>query len=378
MRVFTGQQTVALRHLKPVMSNKNPRLKLSVFLLLLIAVISGGCIKVKKADKRPILLKAENAAQTDLLNEINRFSQVNSMRAKTYLEFEDNSYAEIGIAEKYRRADGEIIVERPAKILLKVLVPLIKSDVVQMTSNGEKFRVAILEDGGSGKYRNFVIGTNSADYTLLKNEVNKADFDGNGKQIKENVNAFANLRPQHFTDAMLVRPIDPVNFVYTQSTILQEEEDNTVEPKSPVRRVLRGYYFLDEYEKNDDGSLQISRRFWFDRVGGIRLARQQIFDEAGEIESDITYGKEAAMTETGNYKLPLRIAVTRPKEKYKMSLTYQTPESVEIGDSYPPEAFVLENRWKLPEVDLDKKLEEIRSQNPQSVNRNAATRGQEK
>ncbi len=37
-----------------------------------------------------------------------------------------------------------------------------------MTSDGEKFRVAILEDGGSGKYKNFILGTNDADYSILK------------------------------------------------------------------------------------------------------------------------------------------------------------------------------------------------------------------
>ena len=60
----------------------------------------------------------------------------------------------------------------------------------------------------------------------------------------------------------------------------------------------------------------ISRRFWFDRVGGIRLARQQLFDAAGEIESDITYGREGNLTDTGEYNnLPLRIQVTRPQGK---------------------------------------------------------------
>ena len=50
----------------------------------------------------------------------------------------------------------------------------------------------------------------------------------------------------------------------------------------------------------------ISRRFWFDRVGGIRLARQQIFDAKGEIESDIVYGAEGNLTDTGEYNnLPL-------------------------------------------------------------------------
>src|SRR5688500_2355880 len=138
-----------------------------------------------------------------------------------------------------------------------------------MTSNGEKFRVAILEDGGSGKYKNFVLGTNKADYTLLQAEVKKADFNGNGKAMKQNVNAFSNMRPQHFTEAMLVRPIDTANYVYAQSAILQDEEDLTVAKKSPLKRVLRGYYLLDEFRKTSDGGLSISRRFWFDRVGSI-------------------------------------------------------------------------------------------------------------
>ncbi len=54
--------------------------------------------------------------------------------------------------------------------------------------------------------------------------------------------------------------------------------------------------------------------------------------------------------------MPQRVEVTRPKEKYKMSLTYQSPESVSIGRTYDPEVFVLENSWNLPEVDLDKKV----------------------
>lgn len=378
MRVFTRQQTTKIRHHKSVMSNKSPLLRVILFLFSTVLVFSGCGSFIKTTDKRPTLLKTENASQVELLNEVNRFAKVNSMRAKMDLKFEDNSYAELGLAEKYRSADGEVVVERPAKILLKVQVPVFKTDVVQMTSNGEKFRVAILEDDQGGRFKSFVLGTNKADYTLLQAEVDKADFNGNGKEMKQKVNAFKDMRPQHFTEAMLVRPVDLENYVYAQSAILQDEEDLTVAKKSPLKRVLRGYYLLDEYRKTGDGSLSISRRFWFDRVGSIRLARQQIFDAAGEIESDIVYGKEGNLTETGNYKLPLRVEVTRPKEKYKMSLTYQSPESVEMDDTYPAEAFMLENRWNLPVIDLDKKLAEIRGQKPQSTNQNSATRSQEK
>ncbi len=342
---------------------------------LVLSGCSGSIIKTK--DKRPTLLKVENATQTQLVEQVANLAKVNSLRAKMDLKFEDNSYAEIGIAEKYRTADGEVVVQRPANILLKVQVPVIKTDVVQMTSNGEKFRVAILEDGAGGKYKKFVLGTNDADYSSLQDEVSKMEFDKDGKQLKRNVNVFANLRPQHFTDAMLMRPVDTAANVYVESTILQQEENPDVEKNSPLRKVLRGYYLLDELHKNEDGSLTMTRRFWFDRVGAVRLARQQIFDAVAEIDSDIVYGDTGNLTDTGEYNnLPLRIEVTRPKEKYKMRLTYQSPESVTIGKTFPAEAFVLENRWNLEEVDLDKKLQNANGQRIEGDHQKAAARNQ--
>jgi hypothetical protein len=345
-----------------------------IAIFALLVIFSASCNIVKKESKAPTLLKTEDATQASLMNEVNRFARVNSMRAKMDLKFEDNSFAQFGSKEVYRSADGEVVVQRPANILLKVQVPVIKTDVAQMTSDGTKFRVAILQDGGSGKYKKFVLGTNNADYSKLQKDLNQADLD-NGKALKQNVNAFANLRPQHFTDAMLVRPTDQAD-VYTLSTIFQIEEDDTQPAKSPVRKVMRGYYLLDEYAKSGDGALKIMRRFWFDRVGGIRLAKQQIFDTTGEIDSDIVYGKQGNLTDTGEYNnLPLRIQVTRPKEKYTMSLTYQTPETVTIGKTYPTAAFVLQNTWGLEEVDLDKKLQEVQAQQPAATgNQNSAKR----
>ncbi len=343
--------------------------------LLAIVLFSIGCIKVKQDRATARLLKTEVAAQTDLMKEVNRFARVNSMRAKMDLKFEDNSFAEFGSKEVYRQADGEVVVQRPGKILLKVQVPIIKTDVAQMTSDGETFRVAILQDGGSGKYKKFVKGTNSADYSKLQKNFSSGES-LDGKTAKENVNAFANLRPQHFTDAMLVRPTDDAD-VYTRSSIFENEEDTSVDKKSPLRKVMRGYYLLDEFAKQADGSLAIARRFWFDRVGGIRLARQQIFDRNGEIESDIVYGKQGNLTETGNYTdLPLEIQVTRPKEKYSMKLTYQSPEAVTIGTTFPAAAFVLQNSWNLEEIDLDKRLNEARDNQPSSSINKAVTRFQ--
>jgi hypothetical protein len=257
---------------------------------------------------------------------------------------------------------------------MKVQVPVLKSDIAQMTSDGEKFRVAILQDGGSGKYKKFVLGTNDADYSKLRSDIAEGSPDA---LAAKTVNAFSELRPQHFTDAMLVRPIDHNN-LYTQSTIYQVEEDKTEDKKSPIRSVTRGYYLLDEYKRLDSGELRIMRRFWFNRVAKITLARQQIFDAKGEIASDIVYGREGDLSAMAEYKnLPLEIVVTRPQEKYSMRLRYQTPSEVTIGQVYPATAFVLQNSWQLEEVDLDKKLQEVTASQPASAtNRSAPGRVQ--
>jgi hypothetical protein len=372
---FSRQQPYAFGHHNRDM--RRPKFYTFLFIALSAVVFLSGCISPKDKVERPKLLKSENASQEFLLGEVNRFARLNSMRAKMDLKFEDNSFAELGVAEKYKTADGEVVVQRPANILLKVQAPFIKTDIAQMTSNGERFRVAVLNDGGSGKYKKFVVGSNNADYSILQREVEKIE-NGDAKTLKQNVNAFANLRPQHFTDAMLVRPTDAAN-VYVQSEIFQEEFDLSAQKKSPLRWVLRGYYLLDELHRADDGTMRIARRFWFDRVGGVRLARQQIFDQQGSVESDIVYGREGNLSDGADYRnLPLRIEVTRPKEKYKMSLTYQDPTGVSVGRTYPQAAFELKNDWGLEEVDLDKKLTEIKAQQQPAAGGNTNTaRGQQ-
>lgn len=357
-RLFLRNQASKTRHQIGMIFERATLKNCGILLLLLTSVVLTGCIRVKQSSDTPRLLKAEDSTRAEMLAEINRFARVGSLRAKMYLKFEDNSFAEFGNKEVYRSADGEIVVQRPAKIYMKVQVPVIHSDVAQMTSDGTSFRVAILKDDGSGKLKKFIKGTNSADYSPLQKRFDSMDIEG-GKDVKASVNAMANLRPQHFTDAMLVAPTDPKH-TYVLSTVYQPEEDTTQQKKSPLRNVVRPYYLLDEVMTNSAGMPQISRRFWFDRVGGLRLSRLQLFDKNAEIESDIVYGLQGNLTNTGDYNnLPLEIIVTRPKEHYSMRLKYQAPEDVTIGKTYPDKAFMLENSWGLEELDLDKKLADL-------------------
>ena len=78
----------------------------------------------------------------------------------------------------------------------------------------------------------------------------------------------------------------------------------------------------------------------------------QTYNEQGLLITDIAYWDDTAVGADGR-KLPSRIDITRPQDHYRLSLSYQAPASMDIDREYRSEAFVLENRWQLPEVDLD-------------------------
>ena len=119
----------------------------------------------KQVQVPPMLTPIVEANRAQLMTEVNRLAAVKSIRGKVDITFEDTSFAEAGIAEKYKQADGTITLQRPGKVYLIIQVPFIATDIAQMTSDGESFRVAVLQ--GDEKYRRFVKGTNSAIYEKL-------------------------------------------------------------------------------------------------------------------------------------------------------------------------------------------------------------------
>ena len=333
--------------------------RLSLILTLISAsLFAGGCglFGTHKKIQVPQLLNPLVESDTArLISEVNRLAAVRSVKGKVDIVFEDTSFAETGIAEKYKQADGLLTVQRPGNIYLIIQVPFIAKDIAQMTSNGESFRVAVLQ--GDEKYRRFVKGTNSATYEKmdLDGKLTGAEKPRKVMSTQETVNAFSNLRPQHLTDALMVRGIQDAaqsGLTYVRSEFFQEEPDSRPQAKAGLR-VVRGYYLLEEFSQPTSGEARLLRRFWFDRVGAIRLARVQSFNDQGLLITDVSYWDEKPFGETAQVRLPSRIEITRPHDRYKLSIAYQSPATADIDREFQPEAFVLENRWQLPEMDLD-------------------------
>lgn len=305
-----------------------------------------------------------NATTPQLIADVNRLAAVKSLHGKLDIEFEDTSFSASGIADKYRKVDAAVTVQRPGKVYF--VIQFLSVDIAKMTSDGEHFRVAVLK--GDEKYRRFVKGTNNADYGELKANENgkKSNQSGAVKAERATVSALSNLRPQHLTDAFLIRPIaQPAEpgYFYVQSEFFEEEVDVRPQAKKGAR-IVRGYYLLEELSPSAAGELRLKRRYWFDRVEKVELARVETFDDHGVLETEVRYSAEKSLGADQSARLPSHIEIARRKDQYRISMTYQAPESVSIDHEYPADVFVLENTFGLPEVDLDAKSKDASVPNP--------------
>ncbi|HEV7892519.1 MAG TPA: hypothetical protein VGP08_18040 [Pyrinomonadaceae bacterium] len=332
-------------------------------LLLAAALALTGCGLFKPSRKISVpqpLGPLVEADEPQMFAEINRLAAVNALDGRVDIQFLDNSFAECGIAEKYRTADGRIVTQRTGKIYLAINVPIIGTKIAEMSSNGERFWAAVYQ--GDTKYRRYVTGTNNATYQKLDGSARGASPDCNqeGKKREEamqraTVSALSSLRPQHFTDALLVPPVSASSSkVYAVAETFEEEADPRPGAKKDSR-VIRGYYILTEFEPQSANSARVVRRFWFDRVGQLRLARVQTYGERGQLITDVVYGAQAAFGEGGARRFPTQIELTRPQDHYSLRVIFQDPSAVKVDQPKQDEAFVLKNSQNLPVVDLDAK-----------------------
>ncbi|MBV9925222.1 MAG: hypothetical protein JOZ96_09430 [Acidobacteria bacterium] len=334
------------------------------------ALLLSGCSTVTKVGGLFVRAKDQvavpqpltplvDAEMPQLFEEINRLGAVKSLNGKVDIQFLDTSYAPCGLADKYRTADGRLVVQRPGQVYLIVQLPLVGSKVAEMSSTGERFWAAVYL--GDPKYRRFVTGRNAAQYEKLEADAGGTSLDcrAGGKRREEamqraTVSALSSLRPQHLTDAVLVPPVsfEDTKHVYAQAETFEEEADPRAGAKKGAR-VVRGYYVLTEMELVSQNRARVTRRFWFDRVGTLRLSRVQIYGERGQLITDVVYSNPQPFGEEGRLRLPAQIELTRPQDHYSIRVAFQDPGAVKVDQPYDPEIFVLKNSSNLQEVDLD-------------------------
>jgi outer membrane lipoprotein-sorting protein len=180
-----------------------------------------------------------------------------------------------GSAEKnhiteYKDVRAFILYRKPADIRIIGLLPVVRNKAFDMISTGDSFKL----------------------YLPTKNRF----ITGRNETEQRSQNPLENLRPRQFLDALVVRPVDPA----TTKLLLENFTDEG-----------NAFYILHEIRETADGQLSLLRTIWFNRLD-LQMARQLIFDGAGNILSDARYSEWKAYD---NVPFPKHIEINWPREE---------------------------------------------------------------
>jgi outer membrane lipoprotein-sorting protein len=275
-----------------------PRRRVRALLLLicLSALDFSGCfvrrriITRKGANATPVLITADKQTLIDRL--ARDYQAIRSFSATVDMVPALGSSEKSKITE-YKDVRGYILFRKPADIRIIGLYPVVRNKAFDMVSNGTDFRL----------------------YLPAKN----CFVTGSNQLIARSAHKIENLRPQHFLEALMIAPMQPdekaelVNFT---------DEDNAV-------------YILHCVRVQPDGEIVPTRSVWFSRIN-LHIARQLVFDPAGNILTDARY------SDWQNYDglpFPKTIDIARPQDEYAVVLTVV---KMEINRGVSNDKFVLE------------------------------------
>jgi hypothetical protein len=277
-----------------------------------------------------------------LVARVHQWSDVERIQASVTLQFRDLRDAGEGKNKEYPAADGILVLARPEMIRLQIRAPFVGKRIADMVSDGETFRVKVLYPEDK---RKLIVGRNEGRYKRV--EANTQTDDPSLRQA----GALANIRPQHLTDAFLLRPLalEASDGVYFLDEAHQTERALV---RNKTREVIRTYYVLTLLERvGTTPEARVVRRIWFDRTReGTPLARQELYED-GRLATVVTY-TGFVKAEDGR-PWPERVSIERVEDDYSVEVIFE-PKALTLNGELPEQVFTLENEENLQEIDLDK------------------------
>jgi outer membrane lipoprotein-sorting protein len=277
--------------------------------------LSGCLFRTRKVEQTTSPVALKTASKPELVSYINKqAAAIQTMFATVDIDTSVGG-ARKGRITEYKEIRGYVWARKPAMLRMEGLLPIVRNRAFDMVSDGQQFKVWI-----PPKNR-FVLGRN--DLVVP-----------NPQQPLEN------LRPQVIYDSLLLREIDPQSEV----AALEKAEETMVGDKG--RKYEQPNYIIDVI-RNRGAENWISRKIFFNRET-LLPNRQQIFDEAGTVVTDVRYSN---YQDYDTVLFPSKIEIKRPEEEYDITLNMvKLDMNQPIGDN----KFVLEQPEGVQVIHLDR------------------------
>ena len=254
------------------------------FLFLAMLPLTGCLFRSRKVERRVSTAPLQTATQEQLVDAINvQAARIRTMQATVDIDTSVGG-ASKGRVTDYKEIRGYVLARKPAMLRMIGLMPIVRNKAFDMVSDGQQFKLWI-----PPKNR-FVIG---------RNDVQVA----NPKQALENV------RPQNLYEALLIREIDPEKEI----AVLDNGTETLVDAK---RHLIEQPDYEILVIRKGKGGWFLSRKIVFSRTD-LKPHRQFVYDEQGEIATDVRYGE---YQDYEGISFPAQTEIERPKEEYDITL----------------------------------------------------------
>ena len=257
-------------------------------------LLSPGCLVRKLRVVRPGFKstdKLQTATLDQLLARLQTWNQqIQTVTATVDLEPSLGTVVK-GEISQFKDVRGYVLIRKPNMIRMFGLYPVVRTRAFDMVSNGADFQLYVPVKN------KFIVGKNQLD--------------------KPSPRKLENLRPQHIFEALVIAPPQE-----GERAMLENDTDEA------------NANYIVHLLRQEGGRLLLTRNIWFDRLR-LSIARQEIFDETGDIVSDSRYND---YEDVRGVAFPKKISVMRPKDEYGVALTVL---KLQLNETLGDEKFAL-------------------------------------
>ncbi|HEY2171606.1 MAG TPA: hypothetical protein VGJ30_18420 [Candidatus Angelobacter sp.] len=217
----------------------------------------------------------------------------------------------------YTQVAGVILVRKPEMLRMRIYFPVLHNVMADMVSNGKNFELA------SPIKSKFYIGSNQ-------------------QPVKPSPQPLENLRPQHISDALLLKPVEPGKEI----AVLENTTEVVKDPKTH-KDVEQLAYTLLVIDQDNTGHF-LSRRIVFSRTD-LLPHEQSIYNRQGQL---VTFVRYENFNDYSGLLLPAIVSIQRPIEGYGITISMV---KLDVNVPLTDEQFVLTQPPGSQVINLDTK-----------------------
>jgi len=256
---------------------------------LLACLTTTGCLRRTRIVQKVVRPASVRTATLDeLLAQINhQDDQIQSLSLAVTITASVGG-ANVGKVTDYTSLSGFILLQKPDKLRVLGLVPVLHNKAFDMASNGDTFKLLIPAKG------KLITGSNKIE--------------------KPSPVALENLRPYVFTQSLLIAAVPAADFTY-----MAAENHFDTDPKNHNLVEKLDYDIGVLHRKDETNQLLPRRIIHISRVDLIPY-QQDLYDDQGAIETQAFY---SGYRDFNGVQFPATIRILRPQEEYEITLTVE-------------------------------------------------------